>query len=370
MGQPRPTIALNFLPVTPEMGGGETYARSLLAGLEQVETNANFLAFLNRESEGHFDMPEEVTSVETGIPASNRFYRYAFEQALLPRLLNRQDVDVLFCPSAVMPLRLSIPTVVTIHDANFVDVPATFSRVKRAIISRMYPWSAERADRVLTVSEFSKERLADTLDVPSWRISVVYNPLPLDFRTSTQPGLPTEIDKPYLFSAGKDYPHKNLDTLLRAIPHLPEELSVVLSGFEAGPDHRLFELCEELDITNRVTFRGFIPQDELHSLYAHAEAYVHPSMYEGFGFPVIEAMAHGTPVVSSDAASLPEVADDAARFVNASSVSDLSEGILEVYQNIEYQEELRRRGVQNVERFSVAEFADGIVSCCMESLRD
>lgn len=356
-------IGINLLPLIPESGGVETYVRSFVKGVKISSVAPEFTAFINKESRGAFDFPDQFQVVETPVPASIRSFRYFWEQAILPYQIKKENVDVLFSPGVMTPIFTSVPSVITIHDANFAQIPETFSRFKKAVISRAYPLSAKNANKIITVSEFSKKDILDYIDISADRIETVYNPLPPDL-PSPEVSAGSEFEDDYLLTVGKDYPHKNLEAAVQALSDLPGKIHHVFAGFEAPPDHYLRLKAESLGVDKRVHFTGYVSENRLATLYSEAEIYVHPSRYEGFGFPLIEAMYYHTPVISSDAASLPEVGGDAAVYFDPNSPSELSRQVRKVYQSEQRRQEMTTKGRMNIKRFSCDSFVEKITGVC------
>lgn len=356
-------IGINLLPLIPESGGVETYVRSFVEGVKTSSIAPEFTAFINKESRDVFDFPDQFQVVETPVPASIRPLRYFWEQAILPYQIKKENVDVLFSPGVMTPICTSVPSVITIHDANFAQVPETFSRFKKAVISRAYPLSAKKASKIITVSNFSKKDILEYIDVSADTIETVYNPLPPDL-PSPGANAGSEFEGDYLLTVGKDYSHKNLETAVQALSDLPEKIHHVFAGFEAPPDHHLRLEAESLEVDERVHFAGYVSKERLATLYSEAEIYVHPSRYEGFGFPLIEAMYYDTPVISSDAASLPEVGGDAAVYFDPNSPSELSQQIRKVYQSEQRRQEMIRKGRMNINQFSCDSFVEKITGVC------
>jgi glycosyltransferase involved in cell wall biosynthesis len=357
-------IGINLLPLIPESGGVETYVRSFVEGVKTSSVDPEFTAFINKESRRAFDFPDQFQVVETPVPASIRPLRYFWEQAILPYQIKKNNVDVLFSPGVMTPIFASVPSAITIHDANFAQVPETFSRFKRAVISRAYPLSAKNASKIITVSNFSKKDILEYIDIPANKIETVYNPLPPDLPTP-EANAGSKFESDYLLTVGKDYSHKNLETAIQALSELPEKIHHVFVGFEAQPDHHLRLEAKSLGVDERVHFAGYVSKERLATLYSEAEIYVHPSRYEGFGFPLIEAMYYDTPVISSDVASLPEVGGDAAVYFDPNSPTELSRQIRKVYQSEQRRQEMIRKGKENINRFSCDTFVEKITDVCV-----
>ena len=223
---------------------------------------------------------------------------HAWEQAVLPVMTAR--APALLCPANLAPLAAR-NVVVVIHDAAPLRHPGWYSGTYAAVQRRLLPLVARRARRVITVSEFSKRELAELLGVEA---EVV--PGGVDPRFTPQE---SRRDRPYVLSVASHTARKNLSALVPAAQALASEgVDLLVAG-----GHRP-QFAAEANLTG-LTLLGHVPDDDLPALYAGAEAFVLPSVYEGFGLPVLEAMASGTPVVAADTTALPETCGGAARLV-------------------------------------------------------
>ncbi len=248
------------------------------------------------------------------------------DQRTIPKLLRADPHDLFFSPYAKGPWNAPCPTIVVAHDMIPLVLPASWGGVSglRRLWFRWYAArSARSATRVVTGSEAAAKDIVDYLRVPRERLTVIHDqvdPALLTLRSEGALGR-LGIDGPFLLSVGRISAQKNQATLLRAWARIeiPDRARLVLAG--AGPDReRLQALAGELEITDRVVWTGGVDDDVLAELYRNAKALLHPSVIEGFGLPVAEAMALGTPVVVSSGGSLPEVAGGAAPVLVADDV--------------------------------------------------
>ena len=258
------------------------------------------------------------------------------------------------------------PYVTTIHDLLFLKVAAYrgWRHVAHNAIFRH--WGAlisKRATAIVTVSEHSKQDIMELFEVPESRIVVVPNGLPAEFVQEASAPSQVEwitrkygITQPYVLYVGNFKPHKNLKRLLAAFKKVTEKIGpryqLVLAG---GNEHYRPELKRSvaaLGLEDLVVFTGFVENQDLPGLYKEAEVFVMPSLYEGFGIPVLEAMACGTPVVTSKTTSLPEVAGDAGILVDPHSVNEISQAIRFLLTDQDAREKLIRKGTERSKRFS------------------
>lgn len=284
------------------------------------------------------------------------------EQIELPRILREQKVDLLHSPHFLLPLSRQCPAVVTIHDVIYLACPEDLpSRLGRAYYTAMMHASARMAKRIITDSEFSKNEIVRYLHVDPEKIAVIYPAVDARFQESCEPAFlesilrKHSIDRDYIFYTGIYKPRKNHEGLLRAFNVFLSsglDAKLVISGPIGDGERQLRALASTFGISERVIFTGFVDDDELHALYSGARVYACPSLYEGFGFTVLEAMASGIPVVCSRAASLPEVGGDAALYADAENAEEFAKALHAVFADGYLRRELVFCGKQNLSRFS------------------
>jgi glycosyltransferase involved in cell wall biosynthesis len=249
--------------------------------------------------------------------------------------------------------------IVTIHDVSVLDHPEWFSRRYSSWHNFLLPRLARNAAHILTVSEFSRKRLSQTLDLDTNRISVVPSPLSSRFR----PIEPTTIDqvltrlalpRNYVLSVGSLEPRKNIARLLEAWSllldrkALAEDVHMVVVGGKSS----LYRSVNFTSVPDRVLFTGYVADEHLPVLYSGALAFVYPSLYEGFGLPPLEALACGAPVVASSSTSIPEVVGKAALLVDPLEVESIADGIRSIIANSSLRETMRIAGLERAKLFN------------------
>jgi glycosyltransferase involved in cell wall biosynthesis len=239
----------------------------------------------------------------------------------LPRLAGR--TARLLHTQYVVPPRLRVPAVVTVHDLSFEHHPEWMAPHDRVLFRTLVPRAVRQAARVLTVSEFTKLDIVERYGVAPDKVVVTHNGVDPAF----SPEGPRPDRAPYLLFVGALQPRKDLVTALEALARLPEAPPLVVVGPVKRRVDQIEAALDRLQLRDRVELVGHVAVDELRALYRGAEALVFPSLFEGFGLPVLEAMASGTPVVTTTTSALPEVAGDAAVLVPPSDPAALAEGI-------------------------------------------
>jgi glycosyltransferase involved in cell wall biosynthesis len=295
------------------------------------------------------------------LPTERPWGRIAWEQLIQPWTLRQARVDLLHALAFVSPLTSSIPTVITIHDLSFLRFPECFRPANRLYLSMMTRLSCRRAKRIIAVSQATAEETTRLLGVPTGRIDVVphgvehahFRPIPSrhveTFRR--EKGLP---DRFVLF-VGTLEPRKNLLALIEAFSHVAATqagVKLVIVGGKGWYYQQVFERVQALDLTHRVMFAGFVSAEELPLWYNAAAVFVYPSVYEGFGMPVLEAMACGTPVIGSDTSAMPEVVADAGLLVAPDDVTRLADSIVRVLNHASLRENLGVRGRARASQFT------------------
>ena len=347
------TLLLNYRPVLRQPTGIGVYANAVLPALQQLP---------------HVLIPggEEGTAVQ-------RLKRLAWTQLQLPRLARRRQVSLIFTPAPEGYLGpQAVPQVVMVHDLRPISHP---DRSCQSIYFRSWVPPLLRACRhVLTNSKFTALEIQRCTGLSDSHISVIPLGYDADVFSPAPVSLATQGD-PYLLHVGQAYPHKNLRRLIQVFavlaPRYPG-LKLVLAG-KPHPQETpvLKSLVAQLGLQMRVQFRSYVPYSELPGLYRGALALVYPSLWEGFGLPVLEAMACGTPVITSVGSGTQEVAGDAALLIKPSDSQSMWEGLNTVLASRDLRERLSRLGLQRAAEYNwsfVAAKTVGAVRNLLDSL--
>jgi glycosyltransferase involved in cell wall biosynthesis len=266
-------------------------------------------------------------------------------------------VDIIHSLGYVSPLRVACPAVVTIHDLNYRAFGKSMPTVRRVALDFFVRKSALRAKHVMTGSHFARQQIIDGLGLPPGKVSVAYNAVTVRKRgggvaeNNEVVRMKYNFARPYIIAFGSGSPHKNIPRLLEAFAYVRACYRLKYQMVIVGHAMRY---AQEIPWAMRdaVRFVGYMSDADLACILRGAEMLVYPSLYEGFGLPVLEAMAAGVPVVCSNVAALPEVGGDAAVYFNPCSVQDMGEKMMRVAQDRSLRQEMRERGYENVKRFS------------------
>jgi glycosyltransferase involved in cell wall biosynthesis len=294
--------------------------------------------------------------------------RILWEQTHLPRQLRQLQTDLLHGMAYAVPMAWSGPSVVTVYDLSFLLFPKAFKPANRIYLAATTRATARRARRVLTISEHARRDIVRLLSVPEERVDVTYPAVEDRYRRLPKNEVEAfrmvrDLPQAFVFTLGTLEPRKNLVGLLRAYARLNKPRPPLYvaggSGWHVGP---IFDTLRQLELADDVHFLGFVPEDELPLWYNSARLFAFPSLYEGFGLPVLEAMACGAPVVTSTAASLPEVGGNAAILVPAHDTERIAQEMARVLDDPRLRMELRAAGCIQASRFSWRAMTDQTVA--------
>lgn len=333
------------------------YAENLLAGMMEVAPQHDYLLFSNRQINSPWaSLPRERIYNGRYFPV-----RLAWMQGVLPGTLRQVQPDLCHFPNYLAPIATSCPYVVTIHDMTLFITPR-LHRWKKLLLDRtLIPLVARRAEAIVTVSKSARDDIVRLLKVPGDKVHVVMNAVSPAFQRIEDPNQIEEVrarydlQVPYILYVGNIEPRKNLVRLIDAFAQLkkaglPHKLVMVgQSGWHCEP---IYAEVERQGLKSEVLFTGYVPFEDLPSLYSGAAAMAFPSIYEGFGLPVLEAMACGTPVVTSRTSGLAEVADGAAMLVDPLSVDEIASALYKVCTQPELANDLRTLGSARASTFT------------------
>jgi glycosyltransferase involved in cell wall biosynthesis len=327
----------------------------------------NLASFFDRQEQDrftYFARPEDaglIRGTHRGSTIVNRSGKYSVaELVTLSFQANRAGISLFHAPHYTLPFGLSMRRVVTIHDVIHLRFPAYFSPVQRAYAKMMIGHACRAADAVIVDSEFAGKELLRRIPCPPEKIHVIPLGVSGDFVPAKDNTSADEfrrkhnVGKRFLLYVGSLKPHKNVAALIRSLSSLNDltDVQIVCAGERLEEDVALHALCMSTGVGDRVRSLGWLPEPDLIAAYRAATAVVMPSLYEGFGFPVLEAMACGTPVIGSNAASIPEVMGDAGILVDPSVQGDLANAIRSVLDDSSLRDSLREKGLRRAKLFT------------------
>jgi glycosyltransferase involved in cell wall biosynthesis len=329
-------IAINALYLIPgKVGGTEIYLRNVLRVLAEEDRANEYFVFRNRET-GPDLVPATFHDCPQQVSGENRVARILYEQIRLPRELTRIRADVVFNAGFTAPLLWTSPQVTVFHDLQYKHHPEFFRWFDLPFWRVLLPLSAKRSERLVVLSNAVKNDLIRFYNYDPARITVIPHAIESEFERIRDRRQASPPQTRMLLSVSTLHPHKNVDGLLRAFKTFhashPEWRLVIagLKGFEA---ERIERLRSESHLEASTEITGWIPREDLYSLFAQAQAFVYPSRFEGFGIPVLEALTAGVPVACSRLPSLVEIAGDSARYFNPDSDAEIVAALEDVTSN-------------------------------------
>lgn len=342
-------IGVNALYLIPGgVGGTEVYLRYLLAALAGIDRDNEYFLFTNLET-GADLVPRQANFhwKPQALHARFRPGRILWEQIVLPMEAARYRLDVLFNPGFTAPLMASCPSVTVFHDLQHKRHPENFRWFDLPFWNLLLWASAHRSRRLIAVSEATRTDLQSIYRFPADRIAAVHHGVAPEFLA-----LGRQRVEPFVLCVSTLHPHKNLDRLIRAYARRKRDWSLTIAGLRGFSAAGLDRLIEELDVKRSVRLTGWIPREELLDLYSRALAFVYPSTFEGFGMPVLEAMAAGIPVACSDIPPLREVAGDAALFFDPSSEDQIAAALDRITEDASLRAKLVSGGPERARLFT------------------
>lgn len=356
-------IGLDAIPLVAAKTGIGHYTDALASSLARIHSDHQYVLL------SPFDFAFQASNNSgNGTPTnlSKMFFpvRSVFKKwwlAGLPAMLRISPLDVFHGTNYCIPVFSPCPTVVTIHDLSLFTQAHTHEdeNVKRG--KRRMPLMARRATKIIVPSEFTKRETMQYLGIREDKIRVIFeaardNLKPLA-AAECQPTLEKyQLQQPYLLYVGTIEPRKNLLTLIRAYDELLKTTThrpqLALCGGKGWLFDEVFKLVEELKLTDQVRFTGYVADEDLPALYSSAEAFVYPSLYEGFGLPPLEAMACGTPTITSNVTSLPEVVGQAGLTHDPNDWQTLTAHIAKLLGDQMARQHFKRAGIEQAARFS------------------
>ncbi len=352
-------IALDAHTLGSRIGGNETYIKNLIEGFQGIDGEHEYLLYLvKRNEDNRFlkSLPQNFSP--RFLWPKNPLIRIPFAT---PYRLLKDQVDLMHLQYAAPPV-CPVPYVLTLHDMSWERYPEYFEPVERFRLKRTTPVSVRNAAHVITCSESTKKDLMNLYSVAEEKITVTYYGKNDAFKKIDNPVLLENVKAKYgirgkyILVVGNIQPRKNIGRLVEAFTRLkkngkiPHKLVVV--GKKAWLYADIFECVRAAGAGSEILFTDYVPDEELPLLYNGADLFIYPSIFEGFGFPVLEAMACGTPVITSNTSSMPEVAGDAAVLINPLSVPEIEKAIFETLSGEILRRRLVEAGLKRAELFT------------------
>ncbi|MBX3084012.1 MAG: glycosyltransferase family 4 protein [Anaerolineae bacterium] len=359
-------IGIDYTPAYEQGGGIGRYVRELIASLAEIDTETDYRLFVM--GAGQKPLPALPGQNFRWRPSSITplWYARVWHRARMPIPIERWvgDVKLFHATDFVLPpTRRGTKTLLTVHDLSFVRVPDSASPRLKAYLDAVVPRSVRRADHILADSQATKDDLMALYNVPPDKVTVLLSGVNPRFNTSLVTGEQRQAlrerygigDWPFIVAVGTVQPRKNYERLIWALHSLPPELSktrLVIAGGKGWLDAPIYRTVRELKIEGRVVFTGFLDDDLLPALYKTSSGLAFPSIYEGFGLPILEAMACGVPVMTSNVSSMVEVAGQATMLVNPLSIDEIRQSLVAMLTDQALCKRLIEAGFQQASHFT------------------
>jgi glycosyltransferase involved in cell wall biosynthesis len=365
-------IGLNVLFLQPGMGGMEAYVRNLLPNLVELRPDVSFVVFADDWLRADFrDEPwAESTEFPTHPLLGRKYTRALTEVTLVGRLADSREIDLLHSLGMTAPLRTAATNVVTVPDLIWLHLPESLSRMTTSLWRLIVPPIARRADRVITFSRASRDDIVRDLRVPESRVDVVPPGHGVGVVSDATPEAELRSrfelgDGPIVLTASHKRPNKNLLRLIRAMKSVCEghpTAMLVLPGHSTRHEAALRQEAQRLGVSPSVRFLDWLSAADLEGLYRCSSCFVYPSLKEGFGLPVLEAMRRGLPVACSQASSLPEVGGEAALYFDPTDPGQIAGAVERLLTERELATRLVNAGRMRSEMFTWRATAEGTIA--------
>jgi glycosyltransferase involved in cell wall biosynthesis len=353
-------IGINAHLLSPKSGyrraGIHQYIAQVLRHLPLLNNRTEYLIYTRDRMAIEKQTGQRIIS--SRLPTEKRLIRILWEQSSWPIQAARERLDLLHSMAFVTPFATKIPTIVTVYDLSFVHYPEKFPTSQRLYLRTQTARSVNQARQVITISEATRQDLNHHFGVPLEKIKVVFPGVESHFREIPKESLnifraKNNLHKPFILHVGTLQPRKNIPVLLKALATLKnQEIDLVLVGGKGWQYDDIFNRVEDLDLANQVHFIGYVQDKELPFWYNAARVLVFPSVYEGFGMPIIEAMACGTPVIAAHSSSLPEAGGEAAFYFEPHDVEKLTQQLTDIFENDNLLLNRRHSGILQARKFS------------------
>lgn len=354
-------IGIDATAIPPRRTGAGNYIFQLIKNLAVIDTRNSYIIFAKPDHIAEWKI-EQANFQFISVPLHNRAKRLAWEQTGLPILASRYRLDLLHSPHYTIPLPLTCKSVVTFHDMIFFLYPELYGRFRQQFFTTMMRLSARKADAILTDSQSTAEDLHKILGTQRNKIFPVLLACDRHYQPVTDLSQVNQICTSYGLSPNQYFlyvgvlePRKNIPVLLQALRNLLDhgfEHRLAITGKKGWMFDEIFATVKRLQLHPHVIFTGYVPEEHLPFLYTGCTASIYPSLYEGFGMPVLEALACGTPVITSNISSMPEITADAALLIDPHSAEQLTTAMEQMLSNEGLREQLKKRALTRAIEFS------------------
>lgn len=358
----KPRIGIDVTPLPKKPVGAGQYIINLVNGILQSDSEFDYYIIAHEDDFPFFQLPEKFKEKFIFVSDHGRGIRILWEQFILPFVLLKNKIDLLHCLHYSRPIFSPCPVIVTIHDMTFFLIPEMHLWIKKIYFRFFIQYSAKNCPYVIAISESTKKDMVNILKIPSEKIVVTILGKSEDFKQIYDHEKFEQIKNKYklpdqfILFVGLIEPRKNVGLLIQSyldvVMNLDNNTDLVVAGRWGWESQKITELVESSDFSNRIHFPGYIDQNDLPILFNMAKIFIYPSNYEGFGLPVLEAMACGTPVITTNVSSMPEFVGDSGFLIEPENRNALSNAILTLINNETLQSSLSTKALAQSKKFT------------------
>lgn len=363
-------IGINVLGLATCIAGAERYAKMMIEELLKIDDENDYVLILSEYNQSVYGLVgDNVTHEVIGLRSSSKIVRVLYEQFILPFKLKRMGIDVLYSPCNISPWFGDFRKVTMIFDMHWFLDDNPMPAWRLAYVRSLILHSAKIADHILTISEHSKKDILHFTGISEDKVTVTFlGPTPLfDIKEQVQEHSQIEllkkthrIEKEYVLFIGQLLHRKNVDVVIKAMCRMKEEqgdlpFQFVVAGNWDTPwksHHLIMDQVLEGGLQDDVVFVSHPSDVDLADLLLHARVFVYPSLYEGYGLPIAEALFYGIPTITSNVSSMPEVGLDACEYVDPRSIGDMEEALMRVWGDVSLREKMVKKGYQRIKQLN------------------
>ncbi|HOU98398.1 MAG TPA: glycosyltransferase family 1 protein [Bacteroidales bacterium] len=344
-----------------KMEGIGFYTHQLMQKVVKNHPEHTFYFLFDRPYHQDFVYASNVIPLVYGPPARHPFLYIIWFEITVPKVIKKYKIDAFFSPDHFLSIRAKVPTILAVHDLNFMHNPENLPLLTSLYYRLFFPHFIKKAKQIIAVSEYTKNDIIQYFKIPSYNIDVVYNASNQEkgklnpqqiFETKKK----ISSGKDYFFYIGSLHKRKNIGRMLLAfddfINKTKADVNLIIGGRAMWSDKEMEKDYQKVVHKEKIIFTGRLSNEDAKLLMGSSLALVFVSLFEGFGVPIVEAMESGVPVITSNVTSMPEIAADAACLVNPLSVNEISDAMMLVYQDEKYRNDLIDKGLKRANLFS------------------
>jgi glycosyltransferase involved in cell wall biosynthesis len=363
-------IAVNTrLLLKNKLEGIGWFSHEVLQRITRQHPEHQFVFCFDRPFNDQFVYAENVIPIVLSPQARHPWLWYYWFEFAIPKALKKYKADIFFSPESYASLKPPVKQVITFHDLSLLHYPGQTKASHAKYAARYFPRFAKKANRIITVSAYTKNDIANTMGINPDIIDVAYNGANTVYSPLETAEKETVLKKysegrSYFLYVGALHPRKNIANLLKAFDRFrlsaTENYQLLLTGRKAWMTADIDTVYSNMKYKDDVRFLGYRPVEELRELYGAATALVYVSFFEGFGIPILEAMQCGVPVITSDVSSMPEVAGEAGYLVDPENIQQISDGMKAISENVGLRQKMIEKGLEHCKKFSWDITADNV----------